>query len=181
MTASIFVNVAAYREFELVRTLRDCLAQAEDPRRLRFCVCWQHDETDSLEELERDPRLEIIDVPYRESQGVCWARHQIQRRWAGEPYTLQIDGHHRFAPGWDRTLIDMIGGLQRRGVARPILTARGFHWDTEAEPAGWARRIRFESRENERREAKKTFYEVANTVRQHKGLPPRSFGQAVPF
>ena len=35
--------------------------------------------------------------------------------------------------------------------------------------------------EDERREAKQTFYEVANAVRQHKGLPPRSFGQSVPF
>jgi hypothetical protein len=65
-------------------------------------------------------------------------------------------------------------------VARPIMTARGFHWDTKANPVGWAKRLAFTTREDDRREAKKTFYQVANAVREHKGLPMRSFGEVLP-
>ena len=47
------------------------------------------------------------EVDARESQGVCWARYQIQQLWQGEEYTLQIDSHMRFEPGWDDTLLSM--------------------------------------------------------------------------
>jgi len=119
---TIFISVAAYREFDLVHTLRDCLAQAEDANRLHICICWQHTDSDSLDGLEADPRVDIIDVPHTESRGVCWARNLIQQHYAGEAYTLQIDGHHRFAPQWDCKLIDMLERLRHEGVAKPILT-----------------------------------------------------------
>ncbi|MGE0449059.1 MAG: GlcNAc-transferase family protein [Vicinamibacterales bacterium] len=122
MTPTIFISVAAYREFDLVNTLRDCLAQADDPSRLRICLCWQRAPGESLDGLDRDPRLTVIDVPYEQSRGVCWARHQIQEHYAGETYSLQIDGHHRFAPCWDRRLIDMLEQLRADGFPKPILT-----------------------------------------------------------
>src|SRR5579862_3283703 len=77
VTPTIFISVAAYREFDLVNTLRDCLAQADDAARLRICLCWQHADGDSLEGVESDPRVTVIDVPYAESRGVCWARNLI--------------------------------------------------------------------------------------------------------
>ena len=102
----IFIRIAAYREFDLVPTLRDMVAMAADPDRLRICICWQHDPTESLAEFAADSRVDVIDVPHLESLGMCWARNLIQQRWAGEEFTLGIDGHHRFAPNWDRTLGD---------------------------------------------------------------------------
>ena len=38
---SIFISIAAYREFELVKTVRDAMARAAYPDRLQFCICWQ--------------------------------------------------------------------------------------------------------------------------------------------
>jgi len=64
-------------------------------------------------------------------------------------------------------------------VARPVLKDGGFHWDRENE--GWTKPISFPTREDDRREAKKTFYAVANALREQKGLPARSFGEAVGF
>lgn len=136
MKPTIYISVAAYREFDLLATLRDGLANAEDASRLRVCICWQRDAADSLAELESDPRIDIIDVPYAESQGVCWARHLIQRRYGGETYTLQIDGHHRFAPRWDRRLIDMLERLRSAGVAKPILTGYVPGFDPWNDPGG---------------------------------------------
>jgi hypothetical protein len=63
---------------------------------------------------------------------------------------------------------------------RPVLSAGHFEWDRETQD-GWKVKIRFEHREQDRREAKKTFYEVANVLREAKGLPTKSFGQDIPI
>jgi hypothetical protein len=136
VTPSIFVSVAAYREFDLVNTLRDMLAQAEDASRLRICVCWQHAAGDSLDGLDADPRIVVIDVPYAESRGVCWARNLIQQRYAGETYTLQIDGHHRFAPHWDSRMIRMVEQLREEGISKPILTGYAPGFEPWNDPQG---------------------------------------------
>ena len=138
---TIFISVAAYREFDLPRTLADCFAMAADPDQLRVCVCWQHGPDESLGQFATDPRLDVIPVPYQDSQGVCWARHQIQRRYGGEAYFLQIDGHHRFAPGWDLTLIDMLEQLRREGVQKPVLTGYVPAFDPGNDPAGRVREV----------------------------------------
>jgi len=41
---TIFVQIPAYRDPELVPTLVDLIEKAQAPRRLRVGVCWQHDE-----------------------------------------------------------------------------------------------------------------------------------------
>ena len=149
VTPTIFISIAAYREFDLVTTLRDCFAQAEDGSRLRVCICWQHAPGDSLDGFESDSRVTVIDVPHTESRGVCWARHLIQQHYAGETYALQLDGHHRFAPQWDRRMIDMLEQLRQEGVPKPILTGYvpGFdpHNDQARTRAVWSLGIdRFE-------------------------------------
>ena len=63
---------------------------------------------------------------------------------------------------------------------RPVLDAGHFKWDTEKKD-GWKVNIRFPHREDDRREAKKTFYAVANVLRESKGLPTKSFGQDIPI
>jgi Glycosyltransferase (GlcNAc) len=118
--STIFVQIASYRDAQLLPTLRDLIAKANRPGRLRFGICWQRDETESLEELAHDPRLRVIDVNYRDAQGACWARWLTQSLYESEDYTLQIDSHHRFVRGWDDELIAM---LKSTGSEKPILTA----------------------------------------------------------
>ena len=65
-------------------------------------------------------------------------------------------------------------------VARPILNEGGFRWDN-VNKNGWEKKIPFPQREEARREAKKTYYALANALREQKGLPARSFGEAVVF
>jgi hypothetical protein len=117
---TIFVQIASYRDPQLLPTLRDCIAKARHPEQLRFGICWQRDASESLAELARDRRLRVIDVDYRYSPGVCWARHQTQQLYGGEDYTLQLDSHHRFVDGWDELLVQM---ARDTGSAKPILTA----------------------------------------------------------
>lgn len=122
----IFVQIAAYRDPELLPTLRNMLAMADNPENLIICIAWQHAEQDvwdTLDEFKDDPRFTVLDIPHLQTKGTCWARNQIQQHWKGEKYTLQLDSHHRFAPHWDTTLIGMIEALQQTGYPKPLLTS----------------------------------------------------------
>ena len=112
--STIYLQIASYRDAELLPTLRDCHSKAAHPENLRFGICWQHDETEGLSEFLRDPRFRMIEVPYPESKGVCWARNAIQALYAGETYTLQLDSHHRFVADWDVKLMRLAERSGRR-------------------------------------------------------------------
>jgi len=101
---TIFVQIASYRDPELINTLDDILDKAMNPDRLKICVAWQHseeDEWDNIDKYKDDSRFIFLDIPYKESEGACWARNKIQQNYNGEDYTLQLDSHHRFVQGWD--------------------------------------------------------------------------------
>ena len=131
---SIFIQIASYRDPELLHTLRDCIRNSEFPDNLTFCICWQRAETDSLEEFTNDTRFIIIDVPYAESKGCCWARNQIQQKYTDQMYTLQLDSHHRFIKNWDTILINMYNDLVKKGHPKPLITAYASSYDPENDP-----------------------------------------------
>ena len=103
MPSRIFVQVASYRDPELVPTIKHCLLRAEFPENLSFGICCQ-DETFPTD-YDANPQFQILKVPYQESKGACWARSKVNGMYKGEEFTLQIDSHMRFIPGWDRKLI----------------------------------------------------------------------------
>lgn len=122
----IFVSLASYRDPELLPTIKNMLENAAHPENLNIVIAWQHsteDVWDTVDEYLNDPRFKIIDIPYSESEGVCWARNKIQELYSGEDYYLQLDSHHRFSKNWDTTLLDYLHFLQAKGHYKPILTA----------------------------------------------------------
>jgi hypothetical protein len=121
--STIFISIASYRDPELIPTIKSALENAKKPNNLRFGICWQHDETESLDEFKNDSRFKIIDVPYEYSKGACWARNFIQELYNNETYYLQLDSHHRFAQDWDDTLIKMFKSLVKKGHKKPLLTS----------------------------------------------------------
>lgn len=134
---TIFIQIAAYRDPQLIPTLKDCIDKAKHPENLRFGIAWQHcdkDSWDNLDQFKNDPRFKIIDINYKDSQGVCWARNMVQGLYAGETYTLQLDSHHRFAENWDETLINMLRDLQKEGYSKPLITAYIPSFDPENDP-----------------------------------------------
>lgn len=134
---TIFIQIASYRDPQLLPTIQDCIKKAKYPENLRFGISWQHapqDEWDTLDEYVYDSRFKIIDIDYRDSQGVCWARNLVQNLYQGEKYTLQIDSHHRFEQDWDDTLIKMLVGLQKKGHPKPLITAYIPSFDPDNDP-----------------------------------------------
>ncbi|MGH6798425.1 MAG: GlcNAc-transferase family protein, partial [Roseiarcus sp.] len=138
---AIYVQIPAYRDSELSSTLRDLYQNAARPERLRVRVMWQHGEGERLDEAVRDlPNLEIVALPAERSRGCNWARNLLQREWRGEPYTLLLDSHHRFARDWDDAALSMYHSLRERGVRKPLLTAYLPPYDPRREPRGRERR-----------------------------------------
>jgi hypothetical protein len=133
----IFIQIASYRDPELKPTIKDCIEKAKYPENLVFCIAWQNsveDEWDKINEYNGDPRFIIIDIPYNESKGACWARNQIQQKYNGEKYTLQIDSHHRFEQDWDEELIKMYNHLVNKGHEKPLITAYAPSYNPENDP-----------------------------------------------
>ena len=135
----IFIQIASYRDPQLIPTIKDCIEKAKNPKNLVFSIAWQHspeDEWDNLDEFKKDKRFKIIDIDYKDSQGACWARNQLQQQYDGEEYTLQLDSHHRFVENWDEVAIGMIKQLQKKGHEKPLLTGYVSSFDPENDPAG---------------------------------------------
>ena len=135
--STIFIQIAAYRDPQLVPTLEDCIQKAKHPENLRFCIAWQHGPEETLPEtFHKDSRFNILDIPFEQSKGACWARNKIQQNYDNETYTLQLDSHHRFAQDWDQTLIDMLEDLRQKGFKKPLLTGYISSFDPDNDPKG---------------------------------------------
>lgn len=102
----IFIQIASYRDNQLVPTIRDALAKASQPENLIFGVCWQRDETESLEEFEFHPNVRYMAYDYSESKGLGWARRKVGFLHEDEELTLQLDSHHRFSKDWDKMMME---------------------------------------------------------------------------
>lgn len=118
----IFVNIPSYRDRECQWTVKDLFEKAAHPDRIHVGICWQFDEKtdqDCFEIITRPDQVRVYPVDWRESEGPCWARHQAQQLWEGEEYSLQIDAHTRFTPGWDERLIEEISACVSE---KPVLS-----------------------------------------------------------
>lgn len=134
--SKIFIQIASYRDRELIPTIKDCLKNAKYPENLVFAIGWQHDDTETLDGYDNDPRFKIIDIPYKDSKGVCWMRHQLNLLHTDEEYCMQLDSHHRFAPNWDEMSIEMIKNLQNVGYKKPALTSYIASYEPLTDPIG---------------------------------------------
>ena len=135
----IFIQVASYRDPQLIPTINSALENASNPENLVFGIARQFSETDgfdNLDEFRNDDRFRILDIPYIESKGACWARNQIQQLYKDEEFTLQIDSHMRFEKDWDTEFIQMINDLQNKGYDKPLLTGYVSSFDPENDPKG---------------------------------------------
>ena len=138
----IFIQIASYRDPELIPTLNSCIENSKYPENLVFSIASQFhpdDKFDDLSEFDNDDRFKVINIPHEESKGVCWARNLTQQQYDGEEYTLQIDSHMRFEKDWDETLIGMVKQLQEIGIPKPLLTSYVPSYNPSNDPDGRVR------------------------------------------
>ena len=159
MENTIFVQIASYRDPQLIPTLIDLIDNADHPELLNVTVCWQHAVDENIENFldkgfdivsheesskigdeihtitKNGATIQLIDIYYLKTHGACWARNKIQQYYNNEKYTMQLDSHHRFIKGWDTTLIDMLESV-RDVSPKPLLTAYVPSFDPENDPKG---------------------------------------------
>jgi len=119
--ASIFVQIAAYRDFEVTPTILDAIKQSSGNHTINFGV-----HTVYLEESE----INIPDLPnvkHAESKapdniGLGIGRALAHQFYDGEDYYLQCDSHSRFIKGWDEVAIHSVLNYQIQGIHKPLLT-----------------------------------------------------------
>ncbi len=136
---TILVHLPAYRDPELIPTIKDALDKAKYPNRIHFGICRQYhpeDGFDDLTEYKTDKRFKIYECLYSEAKGLPWARAIINEQLlTDEDYVCQLDSHHRFAQDWDETLIQMHFDLEAKGY-KPIIAGYSPLYDPFNEPAG---------------------------------------------
>lgn len=129
---SIFISIAAYRDPQLEPTIRDCIAKAKKPERLRFGICWQKESNETIHDLEDHPHIRIHDIDWKESKGACWARHIIQKNlFHNERFYLQLDSHHRFVPNWDEELISLYYHAKMKSIKPLIGSYATTYWPSD--------------------------------------------------
>jgi len=83
----IFIQLASYRDPQLIPTITDAIKNAKNPENLVFAIARQYhvdDKFDDLSDFEKDSRFKIINIPCDESKGVCWARNLTQQLYDNE-------------------------------------------------------------------------------------------------
>lgn len=132
----IFIQIASYRDPQLVPTIEDMIAKAKHPENLTFGLCWQYDETEPVDMFDGNPQFRVSKHHYTESQGLGWARHITNTLYDDEEYTLQIDSHHRFVQDWDVIVLEDFN--QALMVAeKPIITTYCTPFDPTADESTW--------------------------------------------
>lgn len=128
--SSIYIQIASYRDPDLVNTISDLVKNSSGKHKLRVGVIDQYCEEDNFYDIEKDFKklkskhstLDYEKINYRDTKGVCWVRHLLNKKYKREKYTLQLDSHHRFIKDWDLVLIKMLKDLEKEGYKKPLLT-----------------------------------------------------------
>lgn len=115
----IFVQIASYRDAELLPTLRDLFSKSSGKYEIIVGLVWQKDDSETIQEFENDNRVKIISCDWKDSKGLGWARNLAQSMYNNEDYTLQLDSHHRFIENWDVVLVDMY--IKQQNLSKKLI------------------------------------------------------------
>lgn len=117
----IFVQIASYRDPQLIITIEDLLNKADRPEIFNFGICWQYDDKENINIYDNNSKFRVKKYHFSESQGLGWARSVTNSLYDGEELVLQLDSHHRFLKGWDSLMLEDFNQARRMSF-KPILT-----------------------------------------------------------
>lgn len=101
---TIFINIAAYNEEDIIDTVQTALEKAEYPERVYLGVVLHYPKGD-FPDLTAFANTQVIKVSATIGLGLGITRNLAASLYKGEDYYLQIDAHTVFKQNWDSTLI----------------------------------------------------------------------------
>jgi hypothetical protein len=119
--ASIFVQIAAYRDLEVTPTILDAIKKSTGNHTINFGVHTVYvDESEiNIPDL---PNVKHMESKAPENIGLGMGRSLAHQFYNGEDYYLQCDSHSRFVDGWDEIAIHSVLNYQIQGMEKPLLT-----------------------------------------------------------
>lgn len=104
----ILVEIAAYRDPELLNTVNSAIIQADYPDRISFSICYQSDDLGPYHELLKIHHCRVKYLKESEAKGSCYARYLCQQMIEDEDFIFQVDSHMRFVKHWDTKMIESL-------------------------------------------------------------------------
>lgn len=136
MKKSIFINIAAYDDLQLIKTIESLNKNSTDEMPIRVGVCWQSD----LPFPVVQQNVVHYDMPKASAKGVGLARWIAHQFYDGESHYLQIDSHTLFQQGWDVSLMSSFSDNQIR--LANLLTYSSYAPGWSEYPNGTARQLK---------------------------------------
>jgi hypothetical protein len=131
--STIFISIAAYKDKLLPITINEAYSKAKFKDNLVFGIFEQNTESESinLNNFEFNNQIRYKRVDPETTQGVCWARKNVQDMYQNETYYFQIDAHTLFDQDWDEYFINNFKEIKKYH-SKPIITAypANFNQDT---------------------------------------------------
>ena len=118
--SSIFVQIAAYQDYELPRTILDCIKNISEGNNVNFGIHLCYEKDDIVMPDLKNIKFEKSKSP--KNLGVGIARNIANSFYDGEDYYLQIDSHTRFDKGWDELLINDYNAYKVEGC-KPLISS----------------------------------------------------------
>ena len=127
--SSIFVQISAYHDYELPKTILNCIEQSSQKNEINFGVHLCYHDSNDIEDIVL-PNVKYIKSIAPDGLGVGQGRYLANKLYNGEDYYLQIDAHTRFAKDWDIDLINNHLEYVSYGC-NPVLSAypSGYHYE----------------------------------------------------
>lgn len=122
---SVFIQIPAYRDLELLKTVQDCIRMSSGRTFLHFGIhnCFLLDEEVIFEyPSARNVKVSNIDSRAPENVGLQLSRKIANSFYSGEDYYFQLDSHMRFVQDWDSILIDSSKIYSSLGIKKPLIT-----------------------------------------------------------
>ena len=119
--ASIFVQIAAYRDFEVTPTILDAIKQSSENHTINFGVHTVYVDESEIN-VPNLPNVKHAESKAPENIGLGIGRALAHQFYNGEDYYLQCDSHSRFVEGWDEIAIHSILDYQIQGMLKPLIT-----------------------------------------------------------
>lgn len=123
---SILLNIASYKDPELIPTILDCIDKAKYKDRVFFGV-YEQDISHNVE-LEEIKNLEYKFEHFSHNKGTGYSRNYINKYlYKKQDFVLQIDSHSRFIKDWDvKYLEDFDRACKQLGIEDGKLVLTGF-------------------------------------------------------